>query len=625
MKPGSRVERFARGLPVRVVQSVRSASAAKVQSRLDAGRAYFGEGLDAARSQAAAIKDEVLDRLDEWVERFEQAAAANGMIVHRAADAEAARAIIVGLIKDRAGPGAGIVKAKSMATEEIHLNAALEEEGYHPLETDLGEFIVQLDGDTPSHIVTPIIHKNRFEVAATMAREGIGPYSEEPETLTMQAREHLREAFRTAAIGISGGNFLVAESGRIVLVENEGNNRLSTTAPDVHIALVGIEKLVPRDADLPLFLRLLGLSATGQQLTTYTHFIHGPRREDEPDGPKEVHVVLLDNGRRRVAAGPYRSILRCIRCGACLNVCPVYRSASGHGYEHVYSGPVGAVLAPALEGVEKLGDLAKASTLCGACEEVCPVKIPIPDLLLKLRDEAERKGSPEEFGKLDWTWFGQAATDAKKWRTGLKLLPLAKLAPLGGWGESHATPEREGRDFRMWWAQHQPNVEILRDRAPVSPARFAEAKPELGLRAQFEARFLAHGGELIDRSELETLLEQGWIGDVDAAEALGMEPTSDDVWSASVGVTCVAAILAETGSVLLHAAPGRRRLSSLAPEIHLVLLHPCQLVTGLDEAVAKLGGRTSVIVTGPSRTADIEGVLVRGIHGPKRLLAVWLD
>jgi len=381
------VEQFSRSVPAETVKSVRTASALKVESRKSALKEAF-EDVDAARSQAAHIKSYTLDNLGSLLVQLELKCRLNGIVVHWAKDATSANKIILEICRAAASPGEIIVKAKSMATEEIHLNRHLIKSGYEVVETDLGEYVVQIDNDTPSHIVTPIIHKNRKQVAKSFEREGLGPYTEVPSELAMQARHHLREKFHNAKIGISGVNFAIAETGRIVLVENEGNSRLSTTAPDVHIAVMGIEKILPSEGDLPLFLRLLTGSATGQRITTYVHLISGPRRRDEQDGPKEVHLVILDNGRSKVLNGPYRDILRCIRCGACLNVCPVYRQASGHAYKHVYSGPLGAVLGPALEGVEKLPDLAKASTLCGACEEACPVKIPIPKMLLQLRDEA---------------------------------------------------------------------------------------------------------------------------------------------------------------------------------------------------------------------------------------------
>ena len=450
-----RVEAFARGLDTATVNSVRSASAQKVTARESMLHKVF-QNPDSARAHAAEIKDWVLDNLGTLLEQFEERAIANGINVHWAGDAEEARRTILEICQRTAPNGGSIVKAKSMATEEIHLNGFLEEHGFRPVETDLGEYVVQVDHDTPSHIVTPIIHKSRQQVAKSFAREGLGPYTEVPEELAMQARAKLRSEFKNATIGISGVNFAIAETGRIVLVENEGNNRFSTTAPEVHIALMGIEKVLPSESDLPLFLRLLAGSATGQHLTSYTHLIRGPRRAGELDGPSEVHVVLLDNNRTKVLNGPYREILRCIRCGACLNVCPVYRRASGHAYNHVYSGPLGAVLAPALEGVKKLGDLAKASTLCGACEEVCPVQIPIPKMLLQLRDEAFRAGVIKE--PIPWGGFAIGASNDRAWRLGLTMLPMAGKLPhpmKWGWNEFREEPKRDGREFRKWWNERK--------------------------------------------------------------------------------------------------------------------------------------------------------------------------
>jgi len=445
------VEKFARKLSEDTTSSVRSTSVAKVDARVAALNEAF-EDVEVARTQAAQVKEYVLDNLSTLLPQLELKCRLNGIDVHWAKDAATANQIILDLCKQSSPDGGTIVKAKSMATEEIHLNKKLIKAGYDVVETDLGEFVVQIDHDTPSHIVTPIIHKNRKQVAESFTREGLGPYTEVPTELAMQARNHLREKFRNARIGISGVNFAIAESGRIVLVENEGNNRLSTTAPDVHIAVMGLEKVLPNEADLPLFLKLLAGSATGQKMTTYVHMISGPRRRDEMDGPKEIHLVILDNGRSKVLNGPYRDILKCIRCGACLNVCPVYRQVSGHAYKHVYSGPLGAVLGPALEGVEKLPDIAKASTLCGACEEVCPVKIPIPKMLLQLREEAIRKGVLKD--NIPWSMFSVGSTSGFRWRMGLKLLPMAPLArhsAKSGWEEFKDMPKKEGKDFRKWW------------------------------------------------------------------------------------------------------------------------------------------------------------------------------
>ena len=623
------VERFARQLPQAKTDSVRSASAQKTQSRLTALASSFLSS-EEARTQAAQIKDEVLDNLQELQNQLVQNCKRNGIQVHFAKDAAEANHIILDICKHVAPDGGIVVKAKSMATEEIHLNHHLEEAGYEPVETDLGEYVVQIDHDTPSHIVTPIIHKNRKEIATSFEREKLGPYTEVPEELAMQARVKLREKFKDAKIGVSGVNFAIAESGRIVLIENEGNNRLSTTAPAVHIALMGIEKMLAQESDLPLFLKLLAGSATGQQLTTYIHLITGPKRDDEADGPTEVHLVLLDNGRLRVMEGPYRDILRCIRCGACLNVCPVYRQASGHAYGHVYSGPLGAVLAPALEGIEKLGHLAKASTLCGACEEVCPVKIPIPNMLLKLRDEATRMGAIKD--PVQWGIYATGATKPGPWRLGLSLLPMAsKIAPhpmKTGWGEFHELPHREGRAFRDWWKGQSSEVGSRKSEVnhqvtsgegtktiPISDFR----PPITDLWADFESKLTSLGGRM---GALQDLPNKTAFLDPDLPNLLNLE-TTNDVWQAEMGITLADFAIAETASVVLSAGSNRSRLASLTPPTHVVMVK--EIVATLEEAFARITDRTSVIITGTSRTADIEGVLVRGVHGPKELLVIRLD
>ncbi len=449
----SRVERFARELAPLRIASVRGATKTKTAMRETALRLSLGEDWEHARDAAARIKDGVLNDLGRQLERLESACQDQGIRVHWATDAESARRQILEIIAAAIpSKSARIVKAKSMATEEIHLNHALETAGHNVVETDLGEFVVQLDGDTPSHIVTPIIHKNRFDVAESFERAGLGPYTEDPSELALQARSHLREMFRLADVGISGVNFAVAASGRLVIVENEGNNRLSTTTPRIHIALMGIEKVIPEEADLATFLKLLAASATNQFVTTYVHFVSGPRKPDEADGPVEVHLVLLDNGRSRICNGPYKAILRCIRCGACQNACPVYRQTSGHAYGHVYGGPIGAVFAPALEGVEAQGELSKASSLCGLCEEVCPVKIPIPEMLLELRNEWVGKGGDP--GGL-WKPFGTVALDPALWRATIGLSGLADTFGflVRGWTEHREPPKRQGRDFRRWWRE----------------------------------------------------------------------------------------------------------------------------------------------------------------------------
>ena len=348
------------------------------------------------RSQASAIKDEVLLHLDRYLEEFERNAESRGVKVHWARDAAEANSIICRLAVER--KARLVVKSKSMTTEETHLNDALEAAGMQVVETDLGEYIIQLAGEPPSHIIAPAIHKTRRQVSELFTSELGVPPTDDIAQMTRIARETLRDRFAAADVGISGVNFAIAETGTIVMVENEGNIRLTTSLPRVHIAMMGIEKVIPRFADLDVFLKLLPRSGTGQKLTTYQSFITGTKRSAADEGPEELHIVLLDNGRSRMLAHPVtRQSLACIRCGACLNACPVYQQVGGHAYGSVYPGPIGAVITPQLMGIEKAAQLPYASSLCGACREVCPVKIDIPRLLLHLRAEiSPRKGSLAE-------------------------------------------------------------------------------------------------------------------------------------------------------------------------------------------------------------------------------------
>jgi L-lactate dehydrogenase complex protein LldF len=348
------------------------------------------------RNQARATKDEVLSHLDKYLEEFVNTAESRGAKIHWARDAAEANAIICGLAAEC--KARVIVKSKSMTTEETHLNNALEAAGMQVVETDLGEYIIQLADEPPSHIIAPAIHKTRGQVAELFTAELGIPPTDDIAQLTRTARATLRDRFAAADVGISGVNFAIAETGTIVIVENEGNIRLTTSLPRMHIAVMGIEKVIPRFADLDVFLKLLPRSGTGQRLTTYQSFITGTKRHAADEGPEELHILLLDNGRSRMLAHPVtRQSLACIRCGACLNACPVYQQVGGHAYGSVYPGPIGAVITPQLMGIAKAAQLPFASSLCGACREVCPVKIDIPRLLLHLRGEiSERKGSAGE-------------------------------------------------------------------------------------------------------------------------------------------------------------------------------------------------------------------------------------
>src|SRR5215813_7162756 len=374
--------------------ALRNATSLFGKRRLAAARSL--SNWEDLRSQARAIKDEVLSHLDKYLEEFVQQAEKRGAKFHWARDAAEANAIICGLaIESNARI---VVKSKSMTTEETHLNEALEAAGMQVVETDLGEYIIQLAEEPPSHIIAPAIHKTRGQIAELFNAELGMPLTDDVARLTSTARATLRDRFAAADVGISGVNFAIAETGTIVIVENEGNIRLTTSLPRIHIAVMGIEKVIPRFADLDVFLKLLPRSGTGQRLTTYQSYITGTKGQPSDEGPEELHILLLDNGRSRMLAHPVtRQSLACIRCGACLNACPVYQQVGGHAYGSVYPGPIGAVITPQLMGIEKAAQLPYASSLCGACREVCPVKIDIPRLLLHLRAEiAPRKGKLSE-------------------------------------------------------------------------------------------------------------------------------------------------------------------------------------------------------------------------------------
>jgi L-lactate dehydrogenase complex protein LldF len=413
---------------------------------------------DALRRLAGAIKDHTLHHLGDYLAKAEQALTSRGVHVHFAETDADARQTILDILRQH--QVTRLTKSKSMAAEEIHLNPFLIKNGVECLESDLGEFIIQRDNDIPSHIVKPVIHKNRREIANTFLREGVAAdYNDDPEAITRRARTFLRKKYMEAQACITGANFVCADTGRLLLVTNEGNSRFGMAPVPLHIALVGIEKLVPRERDLAVFLNLLGRSATAQQLTVYTEFINGPRAACQPDGPEHLHVVFLDNGRTNVLASNCREILRCIRCGACQNVCPIYRQASGHAYRTTYGGPIGAVLSPLLFGdrFPELADLPKASTLCGACQEVCPVNIPIPDLLLRLRDKAKRE-SIHSPAAIPMSPFATLATSPTLWRTAMTMakamnhLPIhvAPIKPLQDWLGQRTLPPSHGGEFRKW-------------------------------------------------------------------------------------------------------------------------------------------------------------------------------
>lgn len=450
------IDRAAAALPAETRASVYDGSKSGHDKRTKVLFDHYADP-DRLRELAGEVKQHVVENLDTYLPALEARLLANGAKVHWASTAEAACEAVHGIMKARGARK--LVKAKTMVSEEIGLEDYLTKRGIESLETDLGEFIVQLDHDHPSHIIKPIMHKNRRQIAETFEKNGLGAYDDRPEEITRRARGFLRHKYLEADVGLTGANFVVAESGRVVVVTNEGNSRFCLAATRCHIVLVGIEKILPRDRDLGLFLNLLARSGTGQHLTVYNEFISGPRGVGQPDGPEEMHVVLVDNGRTEVLATECRDILRCIRCGACLNVCPVYRQAGGHAYRSVYPGPVGAVLSPLLLGKRfpEKADLPKASSLCGACNEVCPVNIPIPDLLLRLRDRAHREGVPSPGTPPMGAW-AILATQPVAWRSALlagraiNYLPtaLVPVPALRAWESKRTLPPWRGGEFRRW-------------------------------------------------------------------------------------------------------------------------------------------------------------------------------
>lgn len=451
-----KIDQFATTLRDETRRSVYQSTKATHEKRTKVLFDHFADP-NRLRHLAGEIKQHVVENLDTYLPAVEAKLQSNGVKVHWAATAESACEAVLGIMRARGATK--MVKAKTMVSEEIELAHYLEKHGIEALETDLGEFIVQIDHDHPSHIVRPIIHKSRREIATSFEREGLGAYNDDPETITRRARTFLRQKYLQADVGLTGANFVVAESGRLVLVTNEGNSRFCLAATKCHIALVGIEKILPHDRDLALLLNLLARSATAQQLTVYTEFISGPKSPTQPDGPEEMHVIFVDNGRTEVLATECRDILRCIRCGACLNVCPIYRQASGHAYRSVYPGPVGAVLSPLLAGEKfsELADLPKASSLCGACNEVCPVNIPIPDLLLRLRDKAKREHVPSPGTPPMGAW-ALLASQPTVWKAALfggkalnylptKFIPVPALR---AWEDKRTLPAWRGGEFRKW-------------------------------------------------------------------------------------------------------------------------------------------------------------------------------
>jgi L-lactate dehydrogenase complex protein LldF len=614
------------------------------------------------RKRAHAIKADIVDRLDETLEQFIRKVTTNGIQVHRAANAEEAIRIFMDIVhssEEDALHGTKdtpllIAKSKSMVSEEIDLNHSLAAAGCHIVETDLGEYIVQLRGERPSHIITPAVHLQRRDVGR-LFEEKLGiPYTEDIPELTRVARKVLREVFLNAQIGVSGVNFGVAETGTLCIVTNEGNGRMCTTLPPVHVALMGMERLVPTLDDLALFLSLLPRSATGQKLSVYTNLIHSPL-------PGQTrHLILLDNGRSALRASPLAESLYCIRCGACLNACPVFRETGGHAYGSIYPGPIGSVISCALVD-PALASLAQASSLCGACKEACPVDIDLPQMLLRVRSGMSPQIAPHKIKegvgipfavKMGLKGFSIAAGTSRMYAFFQILggLLCRVYSPRGatmrlpawtGWGLGRDFPRIALHPFRTRWGKIRQVVETG-SAQPAEKQVFAEpaAQPLYkSLADQFITELAALGGQthLVSENELPDRLteflkaksiEQVLADECRAGFLNGIPAIMKPDPSVKAGITGALAGISETGSILLTSGAGETLTASLLPEIHMAVLRTSQLVPTLEDALrnpAVRGAASAVIITGPSRTADIEMTLTIGVHGPGELHVFLID
>jgi len=458
----------------------RATSRMSVQ-RVNAMSAVDGQRL---RAQVRQMKEFVLRNWPTLLEQLETNLLANGARVHWARDAAEANAIILDIA--RHANVKKVIKAKSMATEEIHLNQALEEAGMTAIESDLGEYIIQLNQEPPSHIVAPVIHRRLEDIAEIMQQQLDMPPTLDPEVMCALARAKLRQEFLTADMGVSGCNFAIAETGTVCIVTNEGNGRLTSTMPRVYVALMGIEKLVPTVEDAFLQYQALCRSSTGQQTSVYLSMTSGPRKAGDAEGPEEFHVVLLDNGRSDMLANGYGEALLCIRCGACLNVCPVYREIGGHAYGSTYSGPIGAVITPQLPiAVTNADKLPHASTLCGACREACPVQIDLPRLLLDLRSDQVTEGNGALFDRAAMLGFVQTMKSQFRYEQAGKLASIATNVmaslsggnvkfmppPFNGWTQSRDFPPFARKSFRELWAERQGRRRAIQGETQLPTAR----------------------------------------------------------------------------------------------------------------------------------------------------------
>jgi L-lactate dehydrogenase complex protein LldF len=639
------------------------------------------------RQQAHAVRADVIEHLEEYLEQFTAKAEQNGIVVHRAKDAAEAIKIVLDIMEsnvsrrwDESNTDDGsrrtpilVAKSKSMVTEEISLNPALEAEGIRVVETDLGEYIIQLRGEKPAHIITPAVHLRRDDVGRLFHEKLDIPYTEDIPTLTDTARRVLREVFLTADVGISGVNFGVAETGTICVVSNEGNARMVTTVPPLHIALMGMERLVRNLDDLALMLSLLARSATTQKLSVYTQMVHAPFPG------QQRHLIILDNGRSRIRSSRLKESLYCIRCGACLNSCPVFREIGGHAYGSAYSGPIGSVISAGFFGPDFV-PLAQASSLCGACKEACPVDIDLPKLLTRVRagqapvtsNHTSRSGNSHGLsllGKLFMKLYSLAARNtqlftlaqkfaalgtrlASPWRRG-DISPFSDYVPLPaftGWGYSKDLPRFAGKTFRERFEELQVDKYIGRqvDRYAGAQVAAEESTEERtldrnALVSLFTDELIKANGNVIRINPYELTdkvidflktrrisqihLEPGVLNE-SLLEKAGIIVRHASDAALRVGVTKAVCGLADTGSVVVADGEGNPLQASLLPAIHIVVLCASNILPSLSDAMTLPGvhqSQASVVITGPSRTADIEMSLTIGMHGPGEVHVFLVD
>lgn len=668
-----------------------------------------------ARDIAAETKWEAINHLDRYLEEFTSKLEARGVKVFWARDGQEARDYIVRVAQEN--KVRSIIKSKSMTTEEIHLNEALEKEGFGVVESDLGEYIVQLRNEPPYHFVFPSMHLTRGQISDLFHDKLGSEPTNNPEDLTMIARRVMRKKFCEADMGITGGNFAVAETGMISITENEGNSRLTASLPKIHVAVIGIEKVLPKLSDLALFLPMLATAGAGQGLTCYNTLYSAARLPGEPDGPQQFHVVLLDNRRTQLLAdAEQRDALHCIRCGACLNVCPIFKNVGGHSYHTEYQGPIGSVITPHLRGLHNWKHLSQASSLCGACTEACPVKINLHHHLLHNRRNAAQS-EPSFFEKLLYGGFAFTMRRPKFYQFSIEmariLQPLRSFVngtifdPLRLWTKTRSFPQIPQKSFRDLWrersaapeaphsdieapdihAEHSHKIpsaipddgcpqgqgqngrevvlgrirEALKIAAPhpvsdnlQQPASPQKWLPLVGQTLQEQIELFRQNSENLktefrvcaDLNEaaqfVQTLVASNGLKKIafhkgeltsTVADKLGLPKVATDggyalneLESCDVGLTECEALIAQTGSVLISAGNSGGRALSVLPPHHIVIARRGQMVPDLTVALQKtrekFGDKFPSIlsfITGPSRTGDIERILVLGAHGPKRL------